>query len=106
MIIDGVERKVLGLSDDAEFGERTPVQYVGGISAQVSTRLLKMPGHELEALFKKKLPILRVYQNQGELLMKLIDPVVFELIKLTPVEIAEAFRTILECEVGISDQEN
>jgi predicted ATPase len=85
-IIDGVERKVLGLSDGIAFGARQAVRYAGGISAQVSSSYLRMQGHELENKVKEKLPVLKKYHNEGELLMKLIDPVVFEL-RVRPIKI-------------------
>ena len=78
-VIDGVERKVLGLSDGDEFGERQTVEYVGGLSVQVSSSYLHMQGHELEDRVKEALPVLRQYHNQGELLLELIDPVIVEL---------------------------
>lgn len=101
-IIDGVERRVLGLAEGETFGERRAVEYVGGNSARVSESYLTMQGHELENRVKESLPIFKQYHNQGELLMKLIDPVIFDLSILTPVEIMQAFQKILEFEPGRS----
>ena len=57
-----------------------------------------MQGHELEERVKQGLPILRRYHNQGQLLMELIDPVIFDLSLLAPVDIIQAFQKILEFE--------
>ena len=101
-IIDAVERRVLGLADGAAFGERRAVRYVGGNVAQVSASYLTMQGHELEERVKQGLPILKKYHKQGQLLMELIDPVIFELTYLVPEDIIQAFQKILEFEPGSS----
>lgn len=97
-IIDVVERRVLCLADGDMFGERRAVEYVGGNLVRVSVAYLTMQGHELEERVKEGLPIFKQYHNQGELLMKLIDPVIFELSILAPVDIIQAFQRILEFE--------
>ncbi len=102
-IIDAVERRVLGLAEGDPFEERRAVEYVGGNVAQVSGSYLTMQGHELEERVKEGLPVLKQYHNQGELLMKLIDPVIFELSYLAPVDIIQAFQKILEYEPSSSE---
>lgn len=97
-IIDAVERRVLDLDAGATFGERRAVRYVGGNTAQVSASYLTMQGHELEERVKKGLPILQQYHNQGELLMKLIDPVILDFIYLVPEDIILSFQKILNFE--------
>lgn len=97
-IIDTVERRVLGLSIGDRFEARRTVEYVGGNVAQVSIPYLTMPGHELEVRVKESFPILKQYHNQGQLLMSLIDPVIFDSIALAPADILHAFQKILEFE--------
>ena len=86
------------MADGSEFGERQTVKYLGGNLAEVSKAYLTMQGHELEDLVKEKIPIFKCYHNPGELLMMMIDQVIRDLRDLTPVDIVQAFCTILEYE--------
>jgi len=95
VVIDNVERLVLGLSTGADFGERQSVAYTGGMSAEISSAYLLMQGHDLEARVKEVFPCLRAYHNQGQLLEMLIDPIIVEMDGRGPVEIQNAFETLL-----------
>ena len=95
-LVDSIERKVFGLGSNIPFGNRITTRYVDGTSAQVSEDYLTMRGHDLEERVKGSFPILKRYHNQGDLLMAIIDPVIYELNGLAPVEILQAFEKILD----------
>lgn len=97
-IIDAIERKVLGLKDGVDFGDRLTVNYFGGNSAEVSLDYIHMDGHQLEKLVKQNLPILNCYRKPGELLRRIIDPVLHDLIDLIPCHVKQAFQEILKAE--------
>ncbi len=95
VVIDSVERLVLGLLTEADFGERQSVAYTGGMSAEISSEYLLKQGHDLEERVKKVFPCLRAYHNQGQLLEMLIDPIIVEMDGRVPFEIQNAFDSIL-----------
>jgi len=101
-IIGTVEWLVFGLTDDGVFEARTEVQYAGGNMAMVSNSYLTLQGHELEERVKAGFPILRQYHIQGQLLMELIDLVIFDLRNLAPLETVQVFEEILEFEPSTS----
>lgn len=98
-VIDTVERVVFDMNKAAKFGDRQQVQYVGGFSNLVSCAYLQMPGHELEERVRNAFPPLLRHRNAGELLMRTIDPVMFDLRNLVPKGIVHAFQTILDYDV-------
>jgi hypothetical protein len=95
IVVDGVERVVFGLPPAGEFGSRDEVEYAGGMKLRVSHEFLLKQGHELETLLKERLPQLRRYHNEGDLLMALIDPIIVDLPEFAPKELVDAFETIL-----------
>ena len=99
-VVDNIERRVLATSDEDPFGDRESVQYVGGFSANVSTAYLTMQGHYLEDKVKEALPSLKQYKNAGQILMNVIDSVLFDLRQLLPVDVPDAFRAILDYDGG------
>ena len=97
-IVNAVERKVLKLGDD-EFGGRIECDYVGGTCCEISKAYLSMNGHQLETIVKESFPVLNQYQNTGALIMKIIDPIVFDMSEIVPVELVEAFQVLLDMEI-------
>ena len=61
-----------------------------------------MHGHELETRVKDGLPILKRFHNQGQLMMEIIDPVIFDMNSFAPAELVQAFQRILEFEAAES----
>lgn len=96
IIIDGVERRVFGLAESDSLGDKMRVEYVGGYSALVSDSYLKMQGHDLEGVLKDTFPPLRRFQNENQVMMEIIDPVIFENRNLVPKEIIDSFVRILD----------
>lgn len=95
-MIDAIERRVLGLDSNIAFGNRITTEYMDSTSAQVSEAYLNMRGHDLEERVKESFPILKRYHNQGDLLMAIIDPVIYDQNGFVPVEILQAFEKILD----------
>ena len=102
-IVDEVVLRVLGSNKEGEMPNTITARYLGGRIAQIPLEYLSMNGHVLEQKTKEAFPILNAYHNEGELLKKIIDPIIFDCNEIVPIEIVSAFQEILDVDVSINE---
>lgn len=99
-MVGAVEKLVLQIPVDGDLGDRLTIKYVGGLHVRVSTKYLRLEGHVLESAVMDVLPPLKQYHGPGRLLSKVISQVIREFPHLAPIELVEAFETILSFDLA------
>lgn len=97
-MVESVNRLVLRIPRGGDLGDCVTVKYYGGLQALVSTQYLQKDGHDLESAVKSALPPLKQFESHGGLLTKVVGQVIREFPQLTPIELVEAFESILTFE--------
>ena len=98
-LADVVQLRVLNLADATRLGEKLRVTYLRGLVLELSKAYLHHHGHTLEDLVKAAFPHLRKYHRSGDMLMRIIDPVVVEMRHLVPAALVSAMQGILNTEI-------
>jgi hypothetical protein len=99
-IVNAVQRKVLGLAHEAPLSNHIRIEYAGGLQLLASSDYLHMNGHDLESAVRDKIPHLRRFHNEGELLKAIVEPIIAENPLFVPRVLVEAFSTILDSEAA------
>jgi ABC-type branched-subunit amino acid transport system ATPase component len=97
-LVDVVQREVLG----GDSSESIEVAYEGGLKLRVRCEYLVMQCHELEERVKRAFHEIQRFQNQGALLIRIVESVVRDHPEFLPIEIPDAFRAILRAEVDVT----
>lgn len=87
--------------------ELTEVQYLGGLSIQVSRKYLQMQGHRLEELLLHRFKELKKFnKHSGDLMKHIVNTVFRENLHLIPKHLSDTIVKLLESEIIAIDSDN
>lgn len=98
-LADAIQLRVLAFADEAHLGKKLRVTYLRGLTLELSKNYLHCNGHALENLVKQAFPHLRKYHRNGEMLMRVVEPIVVEMPHLVPAVLVSAMKDILNVEI-------